>query len=214
MVGAETDAINSIHIHADKRTARASVGGSSVGLRPVGVGVGSWARVACSLGVWSRHGAGGRLERRAGAAPASMGAARSAPRRRAAARGRVGTRPASGRAGVRSLRGLRGLGAARSGSAHGCEFVEARRPGACRASRGFWRGRRGFWRRGREAWEEERERSRGERKKREQGVALGLEEGRRSRAHAAIRRGRRLPGEGGGRLGFGDVGPSWALGLG
>jgi hypothetical protein len=73
-----------------------------------------WARVARALGVWSRHGAGGRLERRAGAAPASMGAARSAPRHRAAVRGRVGTRPASGRAGGRGLRGLRGLGAARS----------------------------------------------------------------------------------------------------
>jgi hypothetical protein len=47
--------------------------------------------------VWSRHGAGGRLERRAGAAPASMGAARSAPRRRAAARARVGGRLGSGR---------------------------------------------------------------------------------------------------------------------
>jgi hypothetical protein len=58
MVGAETDAINSIHIHADKWTARASIGGSSVGLRPVGVGVSSWARVARALGVWSRHGAG------------------------------------------------------------------------------------------------------------------------------------------------------------
>ena len=37
------------------------------------------------------------MERRAGAAPASMGAARSAPRRRAAARARVGGRLGSGR---------------------------------------------------------------------------------------------------------------------
>ena len=86
--------------------------------------------------MWSRHGAGGRLERRAGAAPASMGAARSAPRRRAAARARVGGRLGSGRsAGVLAVHlGEKGEERERNGKgerrAEGDDGYQGRRLGA------------------------------------------------------------------------------------